>query len=173
MTITARRPKYRMHGTTVMGYVGPSPSSANEAPPQHAYYEPDASTARLLTTVDVLLDKIEKTIPGRAPSPAESLKELYDSTALTWDQIARLFGVSRRAVHLWTSGQRMSARNLERLARIGEVVSENQSTTPEATRANLFVRKDGGSPFSMLLAELADSRQESEPSPWAERQPSA
>lgn len=44
------------------------------------------------------------------PIPAV-LAELRFKAALTWEQLATIFHVSRRAVHLWASGQRLTADN--------------------------------------------------------------
>jgi DNA-binding transcriptional regulator YiaG len=172
MSITLRRPRNRSHDARVVSYVGPSPSSANAATANRVYYDADASTARLLAAVDDVIDEINRVIPTRQPSSADRMKKLHDHTALTWAQIARLFGVSRRAVHLWATGQRMAAGNLERLARIEEVVEGNAASAPEETKANLFARHNGESAFSMLLAEVSSARPKSEADAWADRQPS-
>ena len=44
------------------------------------------------------------------------LGELRRLTGLTWDALARVFGVSRRAVHLWANGGRMKDANARQLA---------------------------------------------------------
>jgi hypothetical protein len=46
------------------------------------------------------------------------LNELRRLTGLTWDEIARLFHVSRRSVFLWASGRPMSSDNETLLARL-------------------------------------------------------
>lgn len=53
---------------------------------------------------------------------AEAVKSLRVESGLTWDQLGRLFGVSRRAMHLWASGGRMNAAHAEALSAILEVV---------------------------------------------------
>ncbi|MGW0215714.1 helix-turn-helix transcriptional regulator [Micromonospora chokoriensis] len=47
------------------------------------------------------------------PRISDSLRQLRDASGLTWDQLAKLFGVSRRAIHHWANGGRMTARNSE------------------------------------------------------------
>src|SRR6266542_2454198 len=49
----------------------------------------------------------------KRPSVALSVRHLYEASGLTWEQLARLFGVSRRAVHNWANGGRMTARHVE------------------------------------------------------------
>lgn len=53
---------------------------------------------------------------------SEALLELRLQTEFTWDQIARLFSVSRRTVHLWAGGGPMSRENEEHLHRMLGVV---------------------------------------------------
>lgn len=59
---------------------------------------------------------------ARVHGTAVAIRELHDYSGLTWEQIAKLFGVSRRAVHLWASGGRLSAANEELLLRITGLV---------------------------------------------------
>ena len=51
-------------------------------------------------------------------TPSELLAQTREASGLTWDQLARYFGVSRRSVHLWAAGGRMSAANEELLAHL-------------------------------------------------------
>lgn len=46
------------------------------------------------------------------------LREIKEKSGLTWDQLAKGFGVSRRTVHMWMAGGKMSAGNQERLIRL-------------------------------------------------------
>jgi hypothetical protein len=55
---------------------------------------------------------------GVAYQNSEVLFELRILTDFTWDQIARLFSVSRRTVHLWAGGGPMSRENEEHLHRM-------------------------------------------------------
>lgn len=69
---------------------------------------------------------------------AATLKDVRERTGLTWDQIARLFGVSRRAVHLWAAGGRMTATNEETLVGLADVLSKTaDGPEREARRAVL------------------------------------
>ena len=60
--------------------------------------------------------------PHPKPLAAERVRRLKSESGLTWDQLRRLFGVSRRSMHLWAGGARMNARNAERLAYLEQVV---------------------------------------------------
>lgn len=78
-----------------------------------------------------------------SPSTAQLLTETHEESGLTWDQIARYFGVSRRAVHLWASGGRMSASNEELLAHLVQAVQAVKHLEPAARRQALL-RIDAG-----------------------------
>jgi DNA-binding transcriptional regulator YiaG len=58
----------------------------------------------------------EKALQGREATRREVM-ELRRLSGLTWDQLAHLFGVSRRSLHFWASGKPLSAQNEERLHR--------------------------------------------------------
>lgn len=89
-------------------------------------------------------------------TPAAQVRYLWDASGLTGDQMARLFGVSRRAVHLWASGGRMNAAHHEQLARIIAIIDALPGDTPARRRAALLApRDDGMSLFDLLRAEHA------------------
>jgi DNA-binding transcriptional regulator YiaG len=91
-----------------------------------------------------------------APSrlaPAESVRQLRAESGLTWDQLARLFGVSRRAVHHWASGGRMNSVNEEHLAAIWEAVRRLPTNDPTKRRSLLISTPETGlSVFELLKA---------------------
>ena len=95
--------------------------------------------------------------PSAQPvTPAAHVRYLWDASGLTGDQMARLFGVSRRAVHLWASGGRMNAAHHEQLARIIAIIDGLPGDSPARRRAALLApRDDGMSLFDHLRAEHA------------------
>ena len=86
---------------------------------------------------------VEEAAGPAVASPAELLVETRDASGLTWDQLARYFGVSRRAVHLWAAGGRMSAANEELLAHLVRAVDAVRGLEPAARRQALL-RPDSG-----------------------------
>lgn len=76
-------------------------------------------------------------------TPAAILVDAHEASGLTWDQLARYFGVSRRAVHLWAAGGRMSAANEEALAALARAVDDVRSLDP-ATRRQALLSSDKG-----------------------------
>lgn len=82
---------------------------------------------------------------------ADALLELRHISGLTWDQLARLFNVSRRAVHFWASGQPLSAEKEEKLHQVLAAVEQIDRGTPEENRLTILTPdQDGQSPFDLL-----------------------
>ncbi len=52
----------------------------------------------------------------------KSINELRRLSGLTWEQLARLFNVSRRTLHFWASGQKINSLNEEKLNRLLGIV---------------------------------------------------
>lgn len=69
---------------------------------------------------------------------------LKQHSGLTWDQIGRALGVSRRAVHMWASGGRMNQSHAGLLREFAARVREVEGATPERTRAALFAIDPSG-----------------------------
>lgn len=87
----------------------------------------------------------------------EALFELRRLSGLTWDQLARLFGVSRRSIHFWASGKPMNRVNEERLQRVLVAVRGVDRGSGDATRqALLSPTPDGDIPFDLLCAGELD-----------------
>jgi transcriptional regulator with XRE-family HTH domain len=69
---------------------------------------------------------------------ADAVREVRRRSGLTWEQLASVFGVDRRSVHLWASGRPMSAPNAERLNRVLAVLRRADRGTLSATRTWLL-----------------------------------
>lgn len=76
-------------------------------------------------------------------STAALLTATHKASGLTWEQIARYFGVSRRAVHLWVSGGRMSASNEELLVHLVRAVDSVKHLPISARRQALLNTNSG------------------------------
>jgi hypothetical protein len=89
----------------------------------------------------------------------ESVIRLRDLSGLTWDQLAKLFGVSRRAMHLWASGGRMNSYHAELLSRILASVSMIPADTAAQRREMILAPgADGRTIYEVLLAERGRRR---------------
>jgi DNA-binding transcriptional regulator YiaG len=85
----------------------------------------------------------------RTPSKISEVRRI---TGLTWDQLAQLFGVSRRAVHFWASGKEMSSENEARLSRVAACLLSCDRGSARANREALFTpHHDATVPFDLLM----------------------
>lgn len=76
--------------------------------------------------------------PEHAPkSLAEIVRHVRASTGLTWDQLARVFGVSRRAVHHWANGGKMNSVNEQLLLSLASRISSLPAGSPDEVRLSL------------------------------------
>lgn len=92
-------------------------------------------------------------VSAAAPSGGTAIGELRRLSGLTWNQLARLFNVSRRSLHFWASGKAMAPSNQEHLQRLLAVVRKVDRGSPSINRAMLLgVRGDGNLPFDLLAA---------------------
>ena len=83
---------------------------------------------------------------------AEGISELRRIGGLTWDQLARLFRVTRRSLHFWASGNPMSAENEERLHRLIGFIERVDRGSPADTRFALLSHPAGErAPFDLLI----------------------
>jgi transcriptional regulator with XRE-family HTH domain len=111
---------------------------------------------RLFRTYPVVSDLVHPAV--EQASSAMLIRRLRHESGLTWDQLARLFGVSRRAVHLWSTGGRLRAGNQELLSELIGLITTLPGSTPEEKRAALLApRDDGGSIFDELRSRHAST----------------
>lgn len=88
---------------------------------------------------------------------AAAIMELRRLTGLTWDQLAHLFSISRRSLHLWASGKAMAPSNEEHLQRLLALIRRIDRGSASANRtALLAVGEDGTLPFDLLAAGQYD-----------------
>jgi len=108
------------------------------------------------TTPSVSITSSGLTYSAEACRPARRtgtrLYELRRLTGLTWDEIARLFHVSRRSVFLWASGKPMSSDNETLLARLLAFVQGADLGSAGANRQMLLGSTPGGDLVIDLLA---------------------
>lgn len=93
-------------------------------------WAPAAPEGTAATVVDIAAPDVR--------SDQEEIVWVKENSGLTWDQLGKVFGVSRRAVHLWANGGRMNEANAEILRRFAAAVDAHQGGTPEQTRAALL-----------------------------------
>jgi transcriptional regulator with XRE-family HTH domain len=107
------------------------------------------STAGDLTTSGGVVIPI-KSVP-------QAIAEVRALSGLTWEQLARLFAVTRRSLHFWASGKALTPGNEERLQRVLAVLRKIDRGSASANRAAILaVRADG----TMALDLIAEGQYE-------------
>lgn len=86
---------------------------------------------------------------------ASGVQRIHDAANLTWEEVAQLFGVSRRAVHNWAAGRPMNSGNRRRLEILTDVIFARHMN-PDDIRAWLMgVRDEGTSLFRRLVRDVS------------------
>ncbi len=97
-----------------------------------------------------------RVISDPIPNFQEAVGEIRRRSSLTWEQLARVFGVGRRSVHFWARGARPSAENAERIGRVLRIVRELDTGNPDRTRAALLDASSHGHSIFELLCDGRD-----------------
>ena len=121
-------------------------SSAGPTTIWGAPYIPESDTTASWPSCDAVATQVE--IETEATRKAVS--ELRRISGLTWQQLAGLFGVSRRSVHFWASGKPLNATNHQRLMHVLDVVRGADRGTARSTRAALLDAREGTTAFELL-----------------------
>jgi DNA-binding transcriptional regulator YiaG len=78
------------------------------------------------------------TSTGQVCVESNPVAEIRRISGLTFDQLANMFAVTRRTVHLWMSGQRMLPARQENVQRILATLRRVDRGAPDLTRAALL-----------------------------------
>lgn len=108
---------------------------------------------RLLAASEMTTSGVAIEFISSPESTQKSLSELRRLSGLTWDQMAKLFNVSRRSLHFWASGQPLSRFNEEQLSRLLGTVRFIDQGSASLNRSLLFRADGDGNPlFDLLVA---------------------
>ncbi|MEI1376588.1 XRE family transcriptional regulator [Nostoc sp. UHCC 0926] len=81
----------------------------------------------------------------------KAVNELRRLSGLTWDQLAKLFNVSRRSLHSWASGERLKPFNEETLNRLLGTIQYIDRGSASLNRSLLLQPVSDGRPLLDLL----------------------
>ena len=90
--------------------------------------------------------------PAEADTTAQALSNLRQVSGLTWEQLGRVFAVSRRAVHFWASGRPMSAEHEEHLRQALALVRHRPAGADQVRGALLSI-VDGQQVLELLASK--------------------
>ena len=92
--------------------------------------------------------------PRHGQAHRSALQEIKSTTGLTWQQLARVFKVSQRSLHLWMDGEAMDSIHQERLYRVLITIRRLPFSEPFQNRAFLLSpQADGTPPSTFSLRE--------------------
>lgn len=107
------------------------------------------------------LQPAQQTTSGEPVAGIQSgaaIAELRRLSGLTWDLLARLFSVTRRALHFWASGKPMMPANEEHLQRLLSVLRKIDRGSASANRRELLAaREDSAIAFDLLQERQYDA----------------
>lgn len=92
---------------------------------------------------------------------ANAMRDLKAVTGFTWEELAKIFGVSRRSIHSWASGSRLNHVHAIRLERLSSIAAQHDKGTADATRAELHAPIAGGLSVYQQLVRAANQRSKS------------
>lgn len=91
----------------------------------------------------------------------KAINELRKTSGLTWEQVAKLFNVSRRSIHFWASGQPLASDNEEKLNRLLGVIRYIDRGSASLNRKLLLKpNADGELPLDQLISGEYDKVKE-------------
>lgn len=92
------------------------------------------------------------------PTIPEAVMELRRISGLTWDEMAGLFGVTRRAIHHWANGSSLKPEHLRQVHAVLVILRRVARKSAEETRANLLAPlRDGRTPLQLLQSGEFDT----------------
>lgn len=133
--LARKRPILRLilSGTPLEQSTGTGATSSNEV-----QAEANWTSSR---DFDIGLSAAESPIGEKLATAAlsEAVKWLHSESGLTWEQLARLFGVSRRTVHLWATGGRMNSHHFALLNEVTQIIQGLPVSTAQERRELLLL----------------------------------
>lgn len=121
------------------------------------------ATASSYPTLEVPVERTGASPRGRlkdAPelSTSATILEIRRLSGLRWEELAALFGVSRRSVHHWASGKVVSSGNEELIRKVLTIVRTFNRGEARKTRELLLAPgEDGVSPLDLIKAQAFDA----------------
>lgn len=77
-------------------------------------------------------------------STAELVSRLREDAGLTWEQLAKLFDVSRRSVHLWASGGKMNSQNQQHALKLVSLIDAIDRDSSQERRLAILTPDESG-----------------------------
>jgi transcriptional regulator with XRE-family HTH domain len=105
----------------------------------------------ILTEISSSTQEVTQKVHNETRSAINELRKL---SGLTWEQLAKLFNVSRRTLHFWASGKPINSPNEEKLNRLLGILRYIDRGSASLNRNLLLMPgSDGTLPFDLLVAD--------------------
>jgi len=98
----------------------------------------------------------DRVVAEPAQTSQSAIQEIRKRSGLTWKEIASIFGVSARAVHLWAGGENVSSAHEAQILAILEKLRSIDQGSVQATASRLR-SSQGDVPLFTVLGELSIS----------------
>jgi DNA-binding transcriptional regulator YiaG len=107
----------------------------------------------LLATFDVTTSGVTLLSTSSTEVTQKAVHEIRRLTGLTWEQLAKLFNVSRRTLHFWANGKRLNSFNEEQLNLLLDTIRYIDRGNASLNRNLLLMPlRDGTVPFDLIIA---------------------
>ena len=101
--------------------------------------------------------RIVTRVPEQMGSSGNAILEVRRLSGLTWDELAKVFGVTRRTLHHWANGKPLMSQNEQHLHRVLGVIRHIDRGQASHNRRLLFaVGPDGQMNLDLLKTEHFD-----------------
>lgn len=147
-------------GTTAGGSMKRSTSVSSQPVEFFPFYSGTASSELILNWCLYAMEKqtashivITISLPSLTETSEATLNELKHLSGLTWEQLAKIFNVSRRSLHFWASGKPLSPFNEEHLRRLLGTIRYINRGSSDINRSALLQPQQGSViPLDLLIA---------------------
>ena len=85
---------------------------------------------------------LQSASPRPIQNSADLVTSLHDRSGLTWEQLAKALGVSRRSLHMWAAGSKVTHAHRRVMERFEQLVDEI-GLDPERTKLRLLEQRPG------------------------------
>jgi DNA-binding transcriptional regulator YiaG len=162
-TLSLSRPTQECHenaGTSAGGSMKPFAGVSSQIIGSFPYYSGTASSDSILNWYLYVVEKqtasntpITYSLPLTTDSSQATVNELKQLSGLTWEQLAKIFNVSRRSLHFWASGKPISPFNEEHLRRLLATIRYINRGSADINRSALLQPQQGSTiPLDLLIA---------------------
>lgn len=144
MRTTASRTVLARTGLALMAGVGLAPAATNASIPTGSHFRYHVEATAIPESIAI--SSVERSLAIR-----ECVLEIRRLSGLTWDELAKVFGVSRRSIHNWALGDRLTDENADKVRRVLANVRMVYDSSPART-AGILRGMYGDRPFFEVLA---------------------